>query len=165
MSKRIIITAAAVLLTLALAGGAIAATPYLQQGEGIRVGRVLGGMAARVADFLKIDLQQVINSRVAGQTFADILGDDLEEFVNSTVAERQAIIDGLLRDGKITTDQAAFCANFSAERLQERLQSDFVGCGGGGQFRGGTRQFMQNVRGRMQRFRQQNTAPVLNGGV
>ncbi len=164
MSKKLVMTVAAVVLTLALAGGAIAATPYLQQGEGLRMGRMLGGMAARVADFLDIDLQKVIDSRAAGETFADILGTRLDEFVSATVAERQAIVDELLREGKITEEQAAFCANFSAERLQERLQSAFGGCGGG-EFRTGTRQFMQNMRGRMQRIRQQNTAPVLNRGV
>ncbi|HSL93213.1 MAG TPA: hypothetical protein VK905_01250 [Bacillota bacterium] len=164
MGRKLIMTVVAVMLTLALAGGAIAATPSLQQGEGLRVGRMLGSMAARVADFLGMEVREVIQARSEGETFADILDDKLDAFVEATVTERQAIIDKLLVEGKITADQAAFCRNLSTERLQDRLQSTFEGRGDG-EFRGGVRRFMQNMRGRMQRIRQQNKAPVLNGGV
>lgn len=154
MRKKAIVTLAALVLALALAGGALAATPYLGQGEGLRMGRTFGGLAARVASFMGIELQQVVDSRLAGQSLADILGDDLDEFVAATVAEREALVAELLRDGKITAEQAALCAGFSAERLQERLQSTFVGCGNGGPL-GGAGRFVQNMRGRMLRFRQQ----------
>ena len=164
MSKKLIITAAAIALVLALTGGALAATPYLRQGENVRFGRMMGGLVTRVADFLGIQVAEVQADRASGMTFADILGDKLDKFVQATVEERQAMIDRLVLEGKITAEQAALFADFSTERLQERLQSTFRGCGDR-EFANPARRFMQNVRGRMQRIRQKNVAPALNGGA
>lgn len=164
MSKKLIITVSAIVLVLALTGGALAATPYVRQGENVRFGRMMGGLVTRIADFLGIDVAIVQADRASGMTFADILGDRLDEFVQATVEDRQAMIEQLVLAGKITAEQAALCASFSTERLQERLQADFRGCGDR-EFANPARRLMQNMRGRMQRIRQKNIAPVLNGGA
>ncbi len=164
MNKKFIIAVVALTLTLALAGGVMAATPNLGQGQGMRMGRGFGGLVARVANFLGLELKEVVDSRLEGKTFADILGDRVDEFVQATVTERQTILDGLVRDGKITADQAALFADSSGERLRERLQSTAIGCGNGAS-RDGVRPFAQIMRGRMQRNQQQWLKPVPNQGT
>ena len=93
----------------------------------------MGGLVTRVANFLGWEVETVREARVAGSTLAEILGEEkVDAFIAAAVAERQAILDEMLADGKITTEQYELCGTFTTERLEERLNSTVMGGHGRG---------------------------------
>ena len=158
----------ALLLILALTGAALAAVPGTGPGEvqGPRqgFGRMMGGIIARVADFLGIEVAAVQEARAEGQTLADILGDKTEAFVAATIAERQEFLAQMVESGKITAEQAALCEDQMETRLTERLNAEKFGCGEKvfGQPR---MQMKKMVQQRMMQRRQNTNKPVVNTGT
>ena len=126
MNKKLVATAVAVLLALTLAGGALAAGPNSVEGQGFGIGRAMGNLVTRVADFLNRDVEEVRQERVDGATLADILGDKVDEFIQATITARQTMLDQMLAEGKITAEQHELCSNFSTEKLEERLNTVVV---------------------------------------
>lgn len=123
MRRKLMVSAVALLLTLALAGGALAATPGVKSGEGFGLGRAMGSLVSRVADWLGMEVSAVRLELEAEKTLADILGDKLDAFVAASVEQRKAMLDELVATGRITAEQAELCLAHYAEILPERLAS------------------------------------------
>ena len=130
MSRKTLSVGVALILTLALAGAAAAAVPMVAEGSAHGFGKAMGGMIFRVADFLGVDIATVQEARAEGETLADILGDKTEAFIAATVSQRQEFLAQLVKSGKISPEQAAFCEEQIETRLTERLNSDTFGCRG-----------------------------------
>jgi hypothetical protein len=130
LKRKMLSLGVALLLTVSLAGVAAANVPATE-GAKQGFGRMMGGLVFRVADFLGMDVEEVREYRLEGQTLADILGNRLDEFVEKSVEERKAFLAELVEEGKITAAQAALCEEQMAERLNERLNSERPGCGEG----------------------------------
>ena len=153
MTKRFLVVMGAVVLTLVLTAGALAATPAAKEGQGF--GRMMGGLMVRVAEFLGWDVADLQAVRSEGQTLAEILQAEgkYEEFIAASIAQRDAMIDRMIAEGKITPEQADQCRQQMETRLEERLQVD-NGCRvPGGKMMGGMmRQRVQQRRQHMKQF-------------
>lgn len=124
---------------LAAGGPPAGVQPVQYGGCGLQVGRTFGSMAQQVAQFLGIDLSQLIAARQSGQSLVQIAeerGSSEQALVDYVVGQRSAQIDQLVEDGKITRAQADLQKQFMAERVKENVNRTTVGPnfpGSGGQ--------------------------------
>jgi predicted outer membrane protein len=129
MNKKLVATAVAVVLALTLAGGALAAGPN-PTSQGFGIGQTMGNLVTRVANFIGLGVDEVRAVRVEGTTLAEVIeskGYTVEAFIAKTVSDRQAILNQMFEEGKITAEQHELCSAFNTERLVERLTTVITG--------------------------------------
>lgn len=99
-------------------------------GYGLHMGRDMGGMGTNMAEFLGISQEDLSAARQAGQSLVQIAaekGISEQQLLDYVLAQRNAQIDQLVTDGKITQEQADQHKQFMTERVQENLNRTTVG--------------------------------------
>lgn len=94
-----------------------------------------GSLVARIADILKMKVEDVVAARRAGKSFADIAkekGVSGTELLDALVAQAKAQIDDLVSSGKITKDQADRALTAIRTNLEAALSRTEVGPQGAG---------------------------------
>jgi hypothetical protein len=102
----------------------------MQQGNGMRMGRDFGSMAAPVAQFLGIDQADLIAARHSGKSMVQIAsekGIGEQQLVDYVVGQRSAQIDQMVTDGKITQAQADLHKQFMTGQVKTNLNRTDVG--------------------------------------
>lgn len=139
--------ASAVVLTL-LGGILLAGVPAVKayaagnqpggksgQGYGLQMGRNFGSMAANVAQFLGISLEELKADRQSGKSMVQIAseqGVSEQELVDYVIGQRSTQIDQMVTNGRITQEQAGQHEQLMAERVKENLNRTDVGPNGSG---------------------------------
>ncbi len=143
ISKKIAgFVAGAVLLTVLTAGvpsvlaaeqGSTVNSSY--KGAGLRMGRNFSSMREAIAKYLGIDASKIVTERQSGKSMVQIAqangksDQDLYQFVQET---RKAQVDQMIKEGKITPEQAAEHEKIAAERIRTNLNRTEAGHNGRG---------------------------------
>lgn len=101
-----------------------------EQGFGIGLGRINGGMLNAVAEFLGIDVSNIIAERQSGKSMVQIAQDNgksEQELVDYIVGQRSEQIEKLVEDGRITREQADLHKQFMTERVSTNLNRTDLG--------------------------------------
>lgn len=143
MGKRVVITLviAALLGTLAV-GSALAANEPVTPAQptnflgycGMHLGRAAGGMIGFIADLLGMKPEEVIAERQAQKSLVQIAGEkgiSEQELLDKVLESRKTRIDQLVKDGRITQEQADLAVKNMTERLKVNLNRTTVGPAGG----------------------------------
>jgi len=123
------------------------------QRYGVRLGQTFGSMRDSIAKFLGIDTTTLMTERQSGKSLAQIAqekGKSETDLVNYIVNERTAQLDQLVKDGKITKEQADLAKSQMTERVKANINKTTVGGNGYGKGRGmgqGKGQFRGQGRG------------------
>lgn len=94
------------------------------------LGRSNGGMVSAVAEFLGIDVSDLIAGRQSGKSMVQIAeekGKGGQELVDYVVGQRSEQIDRLVTDGKITQEQADLHKQLMTTRVETSLNRTDLG--------------------------------------
>ena len=108
-------------------------------GSGHHKGNAPGGIVNSVAQFLGMEVPDLMAERQSGKSFAQIAaekGKSEQELVDYVVGQMTAKIDKLLQDGKITQTQVDQWKQTMAERVKTALNQTEVGPNGFGGYKG-----------------------------
>ncbi len=104
------------------------AMPWMAQGKGLM--RAQGGMLQVIAEFLGLEPQQVVAQRQEGKSMVQIgesAGKTEKELVEKVVATRQDSLAQLVKENKITQEQADQCATDMEARITANLNRTTTG--------------------------------------
>lgn len=129
-----------VLVGLALLAGSLPALAGQPAGNsaacpGLGIGRYGGSLASIVSDILGISLQDLAKERQAGKSLLDIAAArnvDKEQLVKAVTENRQARLEQLLEEGKITQTQYDQCMGNMKNRVEQNLARTQTGPNGQG---------------------------------
>jgi len=99
-------------------------------GMGMGIGRANGGMSGATAQLLGISQSDLIAARQSGKSLVQIAsekGISEQKLIESITAQRSAQIDQLVKDGKMTQDQASLCKQQMTERIKANINRTSVG--------------------------------------
>ncbi|WP_048600562.1 hypothetical protein [Rubeoparvulum massiliense] len=105
-------------------------------GAQLQIGKALGGIRTFMADLLKLDVADLQQLRIAGQSWLEIAapyGYDEDQLMDAIVKEREAILQQKVEDGSITQEQADLCSTTMNDRVNAQLERTEVGPAGNGQ--------------------------------
>lgn len=112
-------------------------------GRGMRLGAAMRDAGGRlvdvVAELTGLKADEVIDRRAKGESFADIAeskGVSAEKVVDAALDTRKELLDGKVKDGTITQEQADAALERMDARLTDRVDSTAAGCDGAGGGRG-----------------------------
>ncbi|KAF0196184.1 MAG: hypothetical protein FD169_1052 [Bacillota bacterium] len=106
--------------------------------------KTMAGLRTAVAQVLGLETDAIFQAQQDGKTLRELLVEkniDVEAFVQEQVAVREAVVDQLVAEGRMTAEQAATCLANLEQNLDKKLDSTNA-CGlgqggmGGGQGRG-----------------------------
>lgn len=112
----------------------------LYQGSGLRMGRNFTSMREAIATYLGIDANTIMTERQAGKSMVQIAqahGKSEQDLYRFVQEKRKAQIDQLVKDGKITPEQAAEHEKIAEERIRANLNRTELGSNGMGANRSG----------------------------
>ncbi|SMB99667.1 Protein of unknown function [Thermanaeromonas toyohensis ToBE] len=114
-------------LTPAFAGDITSAT---RLGWGLRIGRVQGNLVSTIAGILGLNPTKVLEQRHSGRSLVEIAeaqGVDKEQLVQKILEERKRILDQMVKEGRITQEQADLCLKNMKQRVEYSINRTSVG--------------------------------------
>lgn len=99
-------------------------------GWGLRVGQVQGNLASLVAGILGLDRATLIEQRHSGRSLAEIAeaqGVSREQLVQNILEERKKILEQMVKEGRLTQEQADLCLKNMEQRIEYNVDRTSVG--------------------------------------
>lgn len=114
-------------LAPAFAGDTTSAT---KPGWGLRIGQVQGNLASLVAGILGLDRATLIEQRHSGRSLAEIAeaqGVSRDQLVRNILEERKKILEQMVKEGRLTQEQADVCLKNMEQRIEYNVDRTSVG--------------------------------------
>ncbi|MCG0278475.1 MAG: YckD family protein [Thermanaeromonas sp.] len=105
-------------------------TSTTRPGLGLRIGRMQGNLVSTVAAILGVDEAKILEQRRSGQSLVEIAeaqGVDKNQLVQKVLEERKSILDQMVKEGRLTQEQAELCLKNMEQRVEYNVSRTSVG--------------------------------------